>query len=378
MKAGGNLVLIGHRATVWETKTSGHRGARLVVQDDGNLVVYGADSSILWQSETVTEWAAATGDRLRATEALFPGASLTAKTRPLTLTLQADGDLVLAREDVPVWASGTAGKAVTSAVMQEDGNLVLHGPQGTVWASQTGGTPGAKLILQDDGNAAIVGKQGRSPWTTRTPLWPPAGRTDVLWPLDALGPKDRLRSPSGQFQLVLQTDGNLVLYDGQTAIWATGTSGQTASQAAMQADGNLVLVGPGGAVVWEARTAGHPGARLVLQDDGNAVVYALDKRPLWSTGTAERRRDIGLAMQDAALAELVLVGGLDEREPLLQPGQRVDAVHARERRARADRVLRRRLDAAVQQGLVPRSRPDADRQPSELGREPRRPERRRA
>jgi Papain-like cysteine protease AvrRpt2 len=298
MKAGGNLVLIGHRATIWETKTSGSRGARLVVQDDGNLVVYGADSSVLWQSGTVTEWAAARGDRLRASEALFPGASLTAKTRPITLTLQADGNLVLAREGVPVWASDTAGKAVTSAVMQEDGNLVLHGPQGTVWASQTSGTPGAKLILQDDGNAAIVGKRGVTPWTTRTPLWPPAGRTDALWPLDALGPKDRLHSPSGQFQLVLQTDGNLVLYDGQTAIWATGTSGQTASQAAMQADGNLVLTGPGGAVVWEARTAGHPGARLVVQDDGNAVVYALDKRPLWSTGTAERRRDIGVAVQD--------------------------------------------------------------------------------
>ena len=111
MRAGGNLVLVGHRATVWDTKTSGHRGARLVVQDDGNLVVYGADNSIVWQSGTVTEWAAATGDRLRATEALFPGASLTAKTRPLTLTLQADGDLVLAREGIPVWASGTAGKS---------------------------------------------------------------------------------------------------------------------------------------------------------------------------------------------------------------------------------------------------------------------------
>jgi len=297
MKAGGNLVLLGHRATVWEAKTGGHRGARLVVQDDGNLVVYGADNSVLWQSATVTEWAAAKGDRLRATEALFPGASLTAKTRPLTLTLQADGNLVLAREGVPVWASDTAGKSVTSAVMQEDGNLVLHGPDGTVWASSTAGTPGARLILQDDGNAAIVGKRGVTPWTTRTPLWPPAGRADVLWPADALAPRERLRSPSGELQLVLQTDGNLVLYDGQTAIWATGTSGKTVSQAAMQADGNLTLTGPGGAVVWEARTAGHPGARLVLQDDGNGVVYAIDGRPLWSTGTAERRRELGLDMQ---------------------------------------------------------------------------------
>ncbi len=81
---------------------------------------------------------------------------------------------------------------------------------------------------------------------------------------------------------------------------------------------------------------------------------------------------------DAAPAQLVLVGGLDEREPLLQPGQRMDAVHARERRARADGLLRRRIDAVVQQGLVSRPRTDADRQPPELGREPRRPERRRA
>ena len=297
MKPGGNLVLIGHRATVWETKTSGHRGARMVLQDDGNLVVYGADNTILWQSETSAEWAAAAGDRLRATEALFPRASLTAKTRPLTLTLQTDGDLVLAREGVPVWATGTAGRNVTSAVMQEDGNLVLHGPEGMVWASGTGDTPGARLILGDDGNAAIVGKRRAIRWTTGTPLWPPAGRADVLWPPDALSPKERLHSPSGQLQLLLQTDGNLVLYDGQTAIWATGTNGQAVSQAAMQADGNLVLVGPGGTVVWEARTAGHAGARLVLQDDGNAVVYAIDGRPLWSTGTAERRRDIGLFMQ---------------------------------------------------------------------------------
>ena len=73
MRTGGNLALVGSRKVVWQTKTNGHRGARLVVQDDGNLVVYGADRSVVWQSGTVTEWAAATGDRLRTTEALFPG-----------------------------------------------------------------------------------------------------------------------------------------------------------------------------------------------------------------------------------------------------------------------------------------------------------------
>jgi hypothetical protein len=296
MRPGGNLALVGKRKVVWETKTNGHRGATLVVQDDGNLVVRGTDGTPVWESGSAAEWAAAAGDRLRATEALFAGAALTAKTRPLTLTLQSDGDLVLARDGIPVWTSGTAGRDVTSAVMQEDGNLVLHGPGGTVWASGTGDTPGARLVLEDDGNAAIVGKRRAVRWTTGTPVWPAGGRTDTLWPPDALAPKDRLRAPSGAIELALQTDGNLVLYDSGTAIWASGTNGQTVTQLAMQADGDLALLGPAG-VVWNSRTSGSPGARLVVQDDGNAVVYAIDGRPVWSTGTAERRRSLDFEMQ---------------------------------------------------------------------------------
>jgi hypothetical protein len=296
MRAGGNLALVGRRKVVWETKTSGNRGARLVVQDDGNLVVRASDSSTVWESGTVTEWAVAAGDRLRATEALFPGAALTAKTRPLTLTLQTDGDLVLARDGVPVWTSATAGRDVTSAVLQEDGNLVLHGREGTVWASGTGGTTGAQLVLQDDGNAAIVDRRDTTRWTTGTTVWPPGGRADTLWPPDALAPRDVLRAPGVGLELVLQSDGNLVLYDSGTAIWASGTNGQTVTQLAMQADGNLALTGPAG-VVWESRTSGSPGARLAVQDDGNAVVYTIDGRPVWSTGTAERRRSLGFDMQ---------------------------------------------------------------------------------
>jgi len=296
MRPGGNLALVGKRQVVWETKTNGHRGASLVVQDDGVLVVRGSDGADVWESGSATEWAAAAGDRLRATEALFPGASLTAKTRPLTLTLQPDGDLVLAASGVPVWSTGTAGKAVTSAVMQEDGNLVLHGPAGAVWSSDTGDTPGARLVLRDDGTAAIIGKKKAVRWFTPTPVWPPGGRTDTLWPPDGLAPKERLRSPSGALELVLQSDGNLVLYDAGTAIWASGTNGRTVTQAVMQGDGDLALVGPAG-VVWDTRTTGNPGARLVLQDDGNAVVYAIDGRPIWSTGTAERRRSLGFDMQ---------------------------------------------------------------------------------
>jgi hypothetical protein len=46
-----------------------------------------------------------------------------------------------------------------------------------------------------------------------------------------------------------------------------------------------VLYGTDGAPIWHIGTHGNPGAHLVLQDDGNLVVYEGD-RALWNTGPA--------------------------------------------------------------------------------------------
>lgn len=43
---------------------------------------------------------------------------------------------------------------------------------------------------------------------------------------------------------------------------------------------------PGGRPLWSTRTAGRSGAILVMQDDGNAVVYA-GGGTVWSSGTAQ-------------------------------------------------------------------------------------------
>ncbi|MFC3690069.1 M15 family metallopeptidase [Aquipuribacter hungaricus] len=56
------------------------------------------------------------------------------------------------------------------------------------------------------------------------------------------------------------------------------------AQLVMQGDGNLVLYRDG-RPAWHTSTAGHPGARLDRQGDGNLVVYAADGRALWSSGT---------------------------------------------------------------------------------------------
>lgn len=53
----------------------------------------------------------------------------------------------------------------------------------------------------------------------------------------------------------------------------------------MQTDGNLVIYGTGGEAIWSTDSYGHPGSSLVLQDDGNVVIYDPSyTHTLWATG----------------------------------------------------------------------------------------------
>lgn len=80
----------------------------------------------------------------------------------------------------------------------------------------------------------------------------------TLGPGAVLSSRSFLSSRSGRFHLVMQRDGNLVLYRR-----------------------------PDDKLLWQSRTGGHPGALAVMQRDGDLVVYA-KHRPLWTSGTARR------------------------------------------------------------------------------------------
>jgi hypothetical protein len=95
-----------------------------------------------------------------------------------------------------------------------------------------------------------------------------------------------LASCNGDYTLIIQGDGNLVLYQGGTALWASNTAGSAADEAIMQGDGNLVLYASSGTPVWASNTAGNDGAYLDEQNDGNVVIYSASGSALWSTGTA--------------------------------------------------------------------------------------------
>lgn len=103
------------------------------------------------------------------------------------------------------------------------------------------------------------------------------------------GGNNTIISPNGTTELVMQTDGNLVVYHNGVATWATpGTTIGSGSnnQLIMQDDGNLVIYsGPNLTnPVWASGTSGS-NLYLSVQDDGNVVIYNHSGQAVWSTGT---------------------------------------------------------------------------------------------
>ncbi|MFM8295752.1 MAG: hypothetical protein ACKN9E_14560 [Microcystaceae cyanobacterium] len=215
------------------------------------------------------------------------------------LTLQSDGDLVLTDSSrTTLWSTGTSG--AVQALMQIDGNFVLYNKiqptnqlgsaSDAVWSTGTSENSGAYLSLSDDGTLAILSSTG----TLLNSLYAGSGASSLQSEQELLvnptgTETSSLSTPSSgspNYQLTLQSDGDLVLTDtsGKT-LWSSGTSG--AVQALMQTDGNFVLYNqiqptnqPGSAsdAVWSTETSEHSGAYLSLSGNGTLAILS-------STGT---------------------------------------------------------------------------------------------
>lgn len=112
-------------------------------------------------------------------------------------------------------------------------------------------------------------------------LWPPAEQTqsDIY-----IYPRGYLISLS--VLLVMQDDGNAVLYDNRSRrpLWATNTVGR-GGYLRMQPDGNLVVYRWNNTPVWASNTCCTSGNYLDIQDDANLVIYTWWGFPVWATGT---------------------------------------------------------------------------------------------
>lgn len=113
-------------------------------------------------------------------------------------------------------------------------------------------------------------------WSLGTPAPP-------VPPLPSVYYTQLLWSPNRAYQMAMQGDGNLVVYDAAgRPMWATGTS-VFGSSLVMQSDGNLVMYDPRNAPIWATATSA-PGSTLRMQDDGNLVLYDGYGKPLWDSG----------------------------------------------------------------------------------------------
>jgi hypothetical protein len=194
--------------------------------------------------------------------------------------LQYDGNFVVYNaQDHPLWATSTHDG--TLLVVQEDGNVVLYaggpGSYRPVWASGTSSLSPVSLVMQDDGNLVA--------YNAVQPLWASAsGRGPIASVSNGVG--TTWASPSGKYLAVFQADGNFVVYQTGAVLiplWSTRTQGSGATDLLIQGDGNLVLY-RGSHALWASMTHSSTVVHLEMQNDGNLVLYT-GTHPLWATGT---------------------------------------------------------------------------------------------
>lgn len=307
MQEDGNLVIYNKAlVAVWNTLTFGKGLSRFIYQEDGNLVVYDATGNPTWYANTenlasittlefakllpliypqgdfdsaamvaATNFSAGTSSVSTTGSGykLYAGDSLTSANGWYQLLMQRDGNLVVYNKaNEPVWFTATAGAAY--AWFQPDGNLVVYRiSDGTaIWASNTsikGTTVYVPATNFQTGTGQIT-----------------ASNTNASKLLSG----QSIYSSNGWYRLTMQADGNLVITNKANVVtWATNTAGSGATFAWFQADGNFVLYDNSLNVKWTSWNGpNYPyntGTLLWLQPDGNLVIYNAAGQFLWYSGT---------------------------------------------------------------------------------------------
>lgn len=230
-------------------------------------------------------------------ETLQPGEMI--ESENAKLIMQTDGNLVLyhatggQNQGGALWATHTGGNPGAFAKMQADGNFVIYkkgGKEGdgsaTLWASKTHGNAGARLELQGDANLVIYTKDGGH------------GTGGHLWHSDTYPRGDKLTSgmklmpgqwlTDGKTALIMDIQGNPLIREIATGreLWGQ-YKWDWGSYLHMQADGNLVLykkgTGNGTGSLWNTGTWSGDGSYATLDGNGSLTVRWKDGGPRWNS-----------------------------------------------------------------------------------------------
>ena len=109
---------------------------------------------------------------------------------------------------------------------------------------------------------------------------------NLCHPNEILEKGSSIESKNGVYKLILRESGNLELMCNDTSLWSSKTKNPDVDVFQYQSNGNLVIRKADGTYLWESKTAHdvNPPDRLVLQDDGNLVLYA-GSTSKWHTNT---------------------------------------------------------------------------------------------
>ena len=153
-------------------------------------------------------------------------------------------------------------------------------------------------------------------------------------PVGDLGPGQSLlidqsiTSRDSSATLLMQSDGNLVVYQGGAPVWSTGTAGQGALAATIQPNGNLMLVDGDGFVFQTNSGSGDNSlARLHLTNEGQLIVLRADGARLWEStlgnfsggGTVRTPAPLAPEFAKAADTDLFQISGSNQLELVTAP-----------------------------------------------------------
>ena len=216
----GNLVLSDREKVYWSSKTEKKGATKLILQSDGNLVIYRSDNSAVWSSKTAGSGAeklsiSDTGeiklltgievfwsqnsppifvgdtDRLEIMDVLFSGESIISPNGKYRLRFQGDGNLVLSDREKVYWSSKTEKQGATKLILQSDGNLVIYNENNRpLWSSQTRNSLADRLVLTDSGELKL--KAGdETVWSRNSDLESDPGKKLIYSTKGGLNEEDR-------------------------------------------------------------------------------------------------------------------------------------------------------------------------------------------
>ena len=299
MKSDGNLVLSDSRnSIIWSSNTATQTLNQLRVTDSGQLLIVNPSGSPVWSQGNANP-TSRMPDALWHIGTLQQNQYLQSQNENFYMYLHDNGNLVMyASKDFniskAIWESNTINKGVGPYIckLQSDGNVVIYDSRSTaIWATDTDrkGPVPCRFVMQDDGNAVLYDANYRPLWASQTYGYSLSCLTSDHAP--SLKASKGLISENHLFSLFLQSNGNLELCatSSRDPLWTSNSSGKGAGpyELVMQSDGNLVIYGSQGPT-WASGTYGKGVApyKLAMQEDGNLVVYDSRGSATWASNTS--------------------------------------------------------------------------------------------